>query len=468
MSVHSALGPVGIALACCVFLWAASPAAAQTKAAITVEEASRLAQACSESIRIRELAVQKSRLAVNEATAKAGPHVEFDAYGSYLVNPPTGYEVEAGSIGAINIPALGVNIPLPEQDIMVGAELHNYYTVAATLSQPLYTWGKIRNAVDAAMLQVQSAGTDLLSQRRDIEREVHRTYFGALLASESEAVLRRIADCAALIVSDRQSALDQGTLTREAVLEAQARRQQVDARLSEAAQSKSTALENLSVLTGLDPSGIQLATGFPDAAPTLDEQALRDQARIASTDLAAFRNRREQALKKLSIEKGGSILHPDVSLGVSLGASGQEDLPYSGWQWNNTTWNLDLVITLGVKMSVFDSMESKARIGQAEKDAEMAAQGLLQAEKLTRVAVRKAVEAEEKAKAELMEKKAQERYTAERMKNTQVSTGNGIANREDLYGAEILLGNAQLDRLLAQFTLEESLADIARLTGQVP
>jgi hypothetical protein len=43
-----------------------------------------------------------------------------------------------------------------------------------------------------------------------------------------------------------------------------------------------------------------------------------------------------------------------------------------------------------------------------------------------------------------------------------------MASREDLHGAQILLGTAQLDRLLAQFTREESLADIARLTGEMP
>ncbi|MGA2641470.1 MAG: TolC family protein, partial [Spirochaetia bacterium] len=182
----------------------------------------------------------------------------------------------------------------------------------------------------------------------------------------------------------------------------------------------------------------------------------------------ASRARQGQAMKKLAIEKGGSLFRPDVSLGVSFGVTGQEDLPYAGWQWNNDTWNLDLVISLGMKMSVFDAGESAARIGQAEKDAEMAGQALLQAEKLTRLAVRSAVDAAMKAEADLWEKQAQEEYAAERLKNAQASVDNGMASREDLHGAQILLGTAQLDRLLAQFTREESLADLARLTGETP
>lgn len=468
MSLRGAPSLRCLAFACLVSLCGAAPVGAQQAQGLTIDQALRLASAASQAIRIRELAVQKSRRAVDEAAGKAWPHVDLDASGSYLVNPPPGYTVLAGSLGVISIPALGVHIPMPTQDFNVGAQLHNYFSFAATVSQPLFTWGKIRNAIDAAALQVDSAGTDLLAQRRDIQREVRRAYYSALLARESVTVLQGIANAAAQVVADRQAALDQGTLTREAVLEAASRRAQVDARLAEAVQGSATALESLGILTGLDPAAIVLATGF-DAPPGLvDENGLRTRALSASTDIAASRIRQALAQKKLTVEKGGAILHPDVSLGVSLGVTGQEDIPFSEWQWNNTTWTWDLVVSLAVKMSIFDGNESAARIGQAEKDAEAAEAALRQSQDLTRLAVRKAVEAAVKAGADLAEKQVQEDYAAERLKNAQVSVQNGISSREELHGAEILLGSAQLDRLLAQYTAEEAGADIAHLAGESP
>jgi outer membrane protein TolC len=440
--------------------------AAQGVRSLTLEEASRLALSSAESIRIRELAVQKARLAVDEATGKAWPHVDLQVSGSYLVNPPAGYTVKAGELGAIDIPALGVHTPMPAEDFTIGAQLHNYFSASATLSQPIFTWRKIRNAIDAAELQVEAAGIELVRQRRDIERDVRRAYNSALLAGESEKVLRRIGESAGRVVSDRRIALDQGSLTREAVLEAQARSARIEARLAEAVQSRATALENLGVLTGLDPSGISLASAFSGDLPSLDERSVREKALGASMDIVASRTTQGQARKKLDIEKGGSLLRPDVSLGVSLSVTGQEDFPHSGLQWDVSTWNWDLVISLGAKMSVFDGMESAARIGQAEKDAEMAAQALQQAEKLVRLAVRSAVDAAVKADAELADKQAQEAWAAERLRNAEVSVNNGLASREDLYGAQILLGTAQLDRLLAQFQREETRAEIARLTGE--
>jgi len=449
--------------------FAAAPAWPDDPTGLTLDRAFQLAQSASEAIRIKDLALKKARLAQREAEARLWPHVDLQASGAYMISPPTGYTVKAGSLGSIDIPALGVHTPMPATDFTIGAQPYDYFSVAATLSQPLFTWGKIRAAIDAAALQVQSAGTDLAAQRRDIEREVHRAYFSALLAQQSEDILRDLSQTAAQIVADRQAALDEGTGTREAVLEAQSRRAQIDARLVEAGQSRSTALESLGMLTGLDPAAIALATGFRDAMPALDEAALRARAQEASTDVAAARIRQGQAQKKLDLEHGGELLRPDLALGLSLAATGAQNyLVLNGTPPSSNasaSWTWDLIISLNMKMSVFDGMESASRVGQAEQDVASAGQALLLSQKLARLAVRSSVEAARKADADLADKLAVEDYAAERKRNAQAAFDGGMASRADLRSAQVLLGSARLDRLLAQFTREEALADIARLTG---
>ena len=454
---------VVLLLACLALPGIALPAGAQTTA-LTLKQAYDLTRTSSEAIRLRELALQKSRLAVGEAGSAILPHLDFQTDASYLINPPPGYTVTAGQLA--KIPTAQGLLSLPQNDTTIGAALHNYFSAVATLSQPLFTWGKIRNAIDLAALQVDAAGTDLVAQQRDIDRQVHASYFAALLARDSEVVLARIRDTAALVVADRLKALDHGTINREAVLEAQANLASIEAKLTEAGQSRATALEGLGMLTGRAPEGIALATGFTAAMPALDEEAIRGKARSASTDMAAARTQIAQAQKKLSIEKGGSILLPDVSLGLSLGATGQEDLPFSGWTWNNTTWTWDLMISVGMKMSVFDGMSSANRIGQAEKAMEMAGTGLSQQEKLLRLSVRKAVDAAVKADADVKEKQAQADYAEERLRNARTGFDSGAVSREDLLNADIFAGSAALDLLLARYTAEEARADIAHLTGE--
>jgi len=458
-------------------LCAALPGVAQTME-LTLDDAYTLARRSSEAVHLKELAVQKSRLALAEAGSRALPHVDLQASASYLVNPPQGYTVAAGSLGTLSseIPANSplhnpVPIPLgsfviPPQDFNVGAQLHNYFTATASLSQPIFTWGKIRNAIDLASLDVESAGTELIAQQRDMDREVHRAYFSVLLALDSETVLRRIRDTAAEIAADRQKSFDQGTINREAVLEAQANLASIDARLSEAEQSKATALESLGFLTSTQPKVEDLSTGFRTQLPLLDEQSLRAQARASSTSLAASRTRISQAGKKLAVEKGGELLHPDFSLGLQLDFLGQEDLPFSAWTWNNTTWDWDLVVSLGVKMSVFDGLSSLQRVREAEKDIEMAGMGLSLDEKQVGLDVRRAVDAAVKADSDVREKQARADYAEERLHNARASLDSGMGSRDEEHAADIQAGSAELDLLFARFSREEALADIARLIGE--
>jgi outer membrane protein len=442
----------------------AGPASAQSTTVLTIDQAYELARKSSEAIRAKELALQKSRLGVGEAGSARLPQVDFQTSASYLVHPPPGYTVTAGSLGQLP-PALG-GVKIPQGDLNIGAALHNYFSAEATLSQPIVTWGKIRNAIDLASLQVDAAGTALVAQQRDIDRQVHSAYYSALLARESATVLARIRDTAAQVADDRQRSFEGGTITRETVMEARANLAAIEARLTEAEQSSATALEGLAVLTGLEPAGIQVAADFPPPLAVPDEEALRAKARAASVTLASARTRAEQARKKLAIERGGAILHPDVSLNLSLGATGQEDIPYSSWNWNNTTWNWDLMISLGLKMSVFDGLSSAHRIGQAEKDAEMAGVGISQEEKLLRLSVRRAVDTRAKAGADVQEKLARAAYAEEKLKNARSGFDNGAASREEARNADILAGSAALDLLLARYRLEESCADLAQLTGE--
>ena len=438
---------------------------------LTLDEALALARRSSDAIRISQLSVEKSRLAVSEARGRMLPHVDLQTSASYLVNPPPGYTVAAGSLGSLMLPNPApppafLNVKIPPTDFNVGAAQHNYFTLSAALTQPLFAWGKIRNAIDLASIQADASGTDLSARLRGTDREVRRAYDALVLARESQMVLRRITDTAADIVADRQKSLGEGTTNREAVLEVTASLASLRARLTEAEQGESSARESLGVLTGLDPALINPLTGFRPALPVLEEQAIITRALDGSTDMAGARSRTEQARKKLAIEQGGAILHPDVSFGISFDVSGQEDFPSSGaWTFANNTWNIDLVFSLGVKMSAFDGLESLRRIQQAEKDVEISDTALSQQAKLVRLQARRGIEAAVKVDAAVREKQSRADYLSERLRNVRVSWTNGLASRDDLRGADILSGSADLELLLALYDREEAVADLEQLVG---
>jgi outer membrane protein len=462
-----------IGLACLVA--AIGPAFGQTTN-LTIEKAHELARSDSDALHVKELALQKARLSVDEAASRVWPHIDLQASASYLANPPQGYTLTAGELGSfplvIPFHALGSNpavslgtITIPQTDVTIGAQQHNYFSLAASLEQPLFTWGKIKNAIDVATLQADAAATTVVTQQRDGDRQVNAAYFAAVLAEQSANVLRTLRDTATQIVADAQSALDQGATNKESVLQAQAALATIQSHLTQAEQGQATALESLGILTGLDPAAITLASGFRASLPPLDEPALLEAALASGTEIAAAKTDVSLAQKKLAIEQGGSILLPDVSLGVSFSVTGQEDVPYSAWDWNNSTWDWDLIVSLGLKMSVFDGLASFSRIAQAQKDVDAAGIGLTARQKQARMDVRTDIEAALKAEADVKDKQAQVDYAVEHLKNAQGSYDVGAGSRSDLHAAQITAGSATLDLLLAQFNREQAVADITRLTG---
>ncbi|HVP19229.1 MAG TPA: TolC family protein [Spirochaetia bacterium] len=441
--------------------------------ALTLDQAVELARKNSDAIQIARLAVQKSRAALGEARGRALPHLDFQASASYLINPPPGYTVAPGALGTfafpIPVPPFSTTIQLPQSNFNVGAALHNLFSVTATLNQPLFTWGKIRNAIELASLQLDAAGTDMSARRRDIDMQVRRSYFSALLAGRSRDVLKRLRDTAAEIVADRQKGFDEGTLNKESLLEVKATLASLEAKLIEAEQSQSSALTGLGVLTGQSMDDLELATDFSSSLPSLDEQVILTLALEGSPEMAAARSQAERARRRLSIEEGGAILHPDVNFGISLDVSGQEDFPYSGaWTFSNNTWNVDVALTLGIKMSAFDGLESLHRIQQAQKDIDMAGVALSQETKTLRIQVRQAIETARKGDAAAQAAIARSEYLEEKLRNATVALANGQASLEDRRKASLEAGSAQLDLLLALYDREAALADIQRITGERP
>jgi outer membrane protein len=463
--------------AVCAALCLAAAAATAQSPALSLDQAYSLAGRESEAVRAKELALRKSQLAAAEAWSQALPRVDAAASGSYIANPSRGYTITAGELGSFTptIPTGALKNPvpiplgtlsIPQEDVTIGAQEHNYFSVSATLTQPLFAWGKIRNAIDAAGILAEAAAADLSQQRLDVARETHRAYFGAVLARESLAVLQRLRDTAARVVRDREQSFDQGSTNREPVLDAAAGLAAVEARLAEAAQGLATSMESLGLLMNRDAASLSLSTGFSATLPALDEPEILETALAASPEIARGRALAGAARKKLDIARGGAMLLPDAGLGVTFSYAGQEDLPGTAWTWSNDTWDWNLIVSLSVKTSLFDGLASYSRIGQAGQDAEAASVGLAGAEKLVRLSVRRAVDAAARADASVAEKRARADLAAERLRNARASYDSGTSSMADVRGAELLAGGADLDLLYALYAREEAVADLERLTGR--
>jgi outer membrane protein TolC len=366
----------------------------------------------------------------------------------------------------MTIPTVG-SIAVPASDLVLFNDTPPlYYKVSVSAAQPLFTWGKIRNAIDIASLRVDEAAADLSRQQGDLDREVERAYSSALLAKGSAEELARIREALGSIREDRQKSFTEGSITRETLLQAEADLAAIDARITDAEEGYRTALETLGMLTGLDPGAILLSSDLRTGPPAVDEEASQRKALESSSDLAAGRSRIGQAQKALEIARGSGMLLPDLSLAVSLDMDNGQKIPPSGAPNWMSDWEWNLAVSLGVRLNVFDGMEAAQKTARAENDLAMAGEAQAQQQKLLRVSVRRAVQAVSAAEADLRAKRARADYVEERSRNAQASAEAGLASRDDERGAAIQAGTARLDLLMARFTLAEALADLGRLTGE--
>lgn len=428
--------------------------------ALSIAEAQALARKNADEVRARAASLDAALGAVKAAKAAFYPKISASASGAYLTNPPAGMTLSKGAFGSMTIPGVGT-IDIPSEDVVVVPTASDTYVKGnITFTQPIVAWGKIRAAVDIAAFEAQASLALRDGARRDAEREANRAYFSAKLALESGTILGELRRLAASIVEDRQASLDQGLGTRERLLAAQADLAGIEDRIVEAQEGASSALASLEALTGLpDGAAIRTVSDFRSQLPPLDEAGLKAAAVSASAEWQSADAHLREAERAVDLQRGSSVLLPDLAFFASLDAAG----PHSGW---TNSWTWDLSLGLSVSAELFDAGASAARLDQARSQRDAAAAALRGAETSARLAARRAVQAAREAAAALQKAEARAAWTAELLRNARSSAESQLTSRQDLNGAAIQDAAARLDLLSARYTLEESLADLDRLAQE--
>ncbi len=86
------------------------------------------------------------------------------------------------------------------------------FELTLQLSQPLYTWGKLKGSVDLAALQLEVSKAELAEVQRRLHQDLHKAYFTGVLARDSARLLERILDILVEIEQDSRRAFDLGAV----------------------------------------------------------------------------------------------------------------------------------------------------------------------------------------------------------------------------------------------------------------
>jgi outer membrane protein TolC len=439
--------------------------AEESEGSLSIERAVTLARQHAHALKLEERHIRRASLAATEAKSRLGPELTFSISSSYLTNPPAGITVSEGELGDFIIPAVPpVQVAIPQEDLIFLEDAKStYFEVKVILSQPVFTWLKLRRGVDAAAMDVAIANVNLEESKNQICQELHSSYFAALLARESIVLMEDAVAILDEMEEDIRRSFELGLLNRLSLLEVRTRAASARRGLVEATEGYASALEAISFYTGLDPAKIDLASDFREELPSIDEPALKSLVETGSPAVRKLQLELEKSHTNLAILKGTSILRPDISLNVMLEITGQT-VPWTEENWEDD-WSLNLIVALGASGSLFDSGRASWKIRQAEQAVAAARDGLALLGRQLRLTARRSVQEVRLAYADLEEKKARLLEAEEAEKNARESHAQQLITRRELGSARLFLLQKRIELLSALHTFEVSVAALEFLRG---
>lgn len=418
----------------------------------------------SSAVQRRQAELGKAAAVLREANARFLPLVEIQGSASYLTNPPEGITINRGQFGVAPSANSPTPAPLPPEDyVLVPDTESTYFKLTTTLTQPIFTWGKLRAAQRVAQGGQAIAVDDLRAAREETVRSVRQAWWGAVLGRDSAAALREAEVLLASAVEDTERSLEAGDAVVENVLDARARLARVRSQRVQAEEAEASARASLAWLMGRETVEGDLRAEWSRAPSALDAGEIARKALASSTGLANLDRRLRQAAEAVKIQEATGPFRPDLALSVTLDITGQR-VPFLDANWIDT-WDAGLVISIGAKTSVLDFGRASARTESARSDQRLAEAGRDEMARGLRVQAQVVVESLRNAQAAVEEKEIALELATERARGAQIAFENDLASRADAQGAQVLAIGARIELLLARYQRETALAEMDYLQG---
>ncbi len=234
---------------------------------------------------------------------------------------------------------------------------------------PLWTFGKLENALDALDAQVEVGRHDLTKAKNDLKVDVRRAFYGLQLARDASLLVRQAADRLDDYIEGMKESVAEGEGDDIELVKTQMYRAELDARASQARQEAANALASLRFLTGAVGS-----FDIPDEPLTRVEHAL---APLPHYLAAASIHRPEVNMaragmiaRRAQVRLAESRFYPDVGLGLSASWSAAPEVtdqtnPFVKDQGNFLSYGAALVLEWKL-----DFLPSTARLTKAHAELE--------------------------------------------------------------------------------------------------
>ena len=322
---------------------------------------------------------KRSRLDVQDAWAGLGPTVDLQVSGTYMVNPPVGamYINTEDIINSIQINGVRPSARGQRIKIYDGME-PTLYDFQLTLTQPLFTWGKITNAIKLYQQISEIKETQLSQQTSQLETElktrlVSLYYLNRILEiiDEEEAYAERM-------VQVSENAELSGMLLHQEVVDAKIQAKELEIAKQDLLEQINDQLLELSRTSGIDLSLENINFDFvPDFIEGFDSLLAEDAALLEAEVLSG----NQSSIKMLTqletvsktaekISRGYENWKPDIALQMSGGYSGSR-FPLVEPNWRRKD-DYSLNISIGIKTTLWDGGKKVRDVARKKSEVETA------------------------------------------------------------------------------------------------
>ena len=305
---------------------------------------------------------KRSLLEVKDAWASVGPTLDLQASGTYMLNPPVG-PVYINTDDIINsIQWNGVAPARTGQYIKIFDGMENtLYNFELTLTQPLFTWGKIANSIKLYKQISAIKQNQIVQQTAQLETELKTRLISLYYLNMIMKILDEEQSYAERMVQVSEDAEKSGMLLHQEVVDAKIQAKELEIAKQDLLEQIDEQLLELGRITGISIESSQninydfvqsLLDDFDRLLQT--EHAVLEEEILSANQSAIKLVTQLEDVSKIaeSISRGYENWKPDFALQMSGGYAGSR-FPLFEPNWLRKD-DYSLNITIGLKATVWD------------------------------------------------------------------------------------------------------------------
>ncbi len=446
-----------------------TPLFAEENSSYTIEDIKKSMSEGNASLRKAREVYAQSLLDVKDAKANYSPQIEALLTTTYMPNPPIGKT----TIGVDEISSqLGVTIPgaVSGEYVTLYKGMDNlYYNAGLTITQPIFTWGKIPTGVKLYSEIANIRALSVEDSEEKLTAELKTRLSALCYMNDLFTLLDDTQTKADELVKMSEDAYKNGMMLKEDVTKAKISALEISVRRQELVKQYNDNIQNLksiSAIDDLDTSNISYTVNEDEInyISSLSEDDVLSLV-LGPTNKSLMMLQEQTRALELKKKVASSSLYwkPDFALQISL-TYGGSSLPLVEKNWYRTN-DYGLYLTFAISTTVWDGGKKLNAVKYADSEVTGSIADYDDAvNKLRSTAEENLTQIElSKVKIEYLELKKEEAEERLELLNTQYN--QGLISKTDVLSQEIEVNTDEISIIQEKINLSQAVYTICYLAG---